>query len=420
MCGRYVSTRSPEDLTGLFGAAAPGPDAVVPPSWNVAPTDPVWAVLERADRETGLLERRLRPLRWGLVPSWSKDPGGAARMINARVETVAEKPAYRRAYATRRCLLPADGFYEWQAVPATATAKAYKQPYFISPQDGTVMAMAGLYEFWRDPAVTDGDDPAAWWATCTVITTEATDAAGRVHPGCRWPSPPPTTTPGWTPGTGTRTPCAPSSPPPPKAAWRSARSAPRSTASATTAPGSWTIRWSPGPADPGRLLGAGGGVRLRQPAQRREHPVPQDRGHGHRFDEVLTGGLAGQGREIRARHLRRRLGVGVEHSGEAGVPGPRQGRQGRGEASPAGQSGDARQPRASMSRATRSRARTVSASASPPCSGTSRSVTAPRSLWTGRSVSSTAASTSRMAARESPPTSRRPRTSRSLRSWASP
>ncbi|WP_371680320.1 SOS response-associated peptidase [Streptomyces sp. NBC_01276] len=182
MCGRYVSTRSPEDLTGLFGAAAPGPDAVVPPSWNVAPTDPVWAVLERADRETGLLERRLRPLRWGLVPSWSKDPGGAARMINARVETVAEKPAYRRAYATRRCLLPADGFYEWQAVPATATAKAYKQPYFISPQDGTVMAMAGLYEFWRDPAVTDGDDPAAWWATCTVITTEATDAAGRVHP----------------------------------------------------------------------------------------------------------------------------------------------------------------------------------------------------------------------------------------------
>ncbi|GAA3283359.1 SOS response-associated peptidase [Streptomyces lavendulae] len=182
MCGRYVSTRSPEDLTGLFGALAPSPDAVVPPSWNVAPTDPVWAVLERADRETGLLERRLRPLRWGLVPPWSKDPGGAARMINARVETVAEKPAYRRAYAKRRCLLPADGFYEWQAVPATATAKAYKQPWFISPQDGAVMAMAGLYEFWRDPAVPDEDDPAAWWATCTVITTEATDAAGRVHP----------------------------------------------------------------------------------------------------------------------------------------------------------------------------------------------------------------------------------------------
>lgn len=182
MCGRYVSTRSPEDLTGLFRAEGPGPGTSLPPSWNVAPTDPVWAVLERADRDTGEVERRLRALRWGLVPSRSKGPAGAAKMINARVETVAEKPAYRRAYARRRCLLPADGFYEWQPVPATATAKAYKQPYFISPEDGTVMAMAGLYEFWRDPSVTDADDPAAWWATCTVITTEATDAAGRVHP----------------------------------------------------------------------------------------------------------------------------------------------------------------------------------------------------------------------------------------------
>ncbi|MEU8777666.1 SOS response-associated peptidase [Streptomyces sp. NPDC048606] len=182
MCGRYVSTRSPEDLTDLFGVTARGADPVVPPSWNVAPTDPVWAVLERADRETGVLERRLRALRWGLVPSWSKTAAGGAKMINARVETVAEKPAYRRAFAARRCLLPADGFYEWEAVPATATAKAYKRPWFIRPRDGSVMAMAGLYEFWRDPAVEDDQDPAAWWATCTVLTTEARDEAGRVHP----------------------------------------------------------------------------------------------------------------------------------------------------------------------------------------------------------------------------------------------
>ncbi|MDA5285267.1 SOS response-associated peptidase [Streptomyces sp. NPDC054904] len=182
MCGRYVSTRGPEDLTGLFGVTRRDADLVVPPSWNVAPTDPVWAVLERADRETGVLERQLRPLRWGLVPSWSKTPTGGAKMINARVETVEEKPAYRRAFAKRRCLLPADGFYEWQPVAATDRAKAYKQPYFIRPEDGEVMAMAGLYEFWRDPAVADADDPAAWWATCTVITTEATDAAGRIHP----------------------------------------------------------------------------------------------------------------------------------------------------------------------------------------------------------------------------------------------
>ncbi|MFJ4776762.1 SOS response-associated peptidase [Streptomyces sp. NPDC088762] len=182
MCGRYASTRSPEDLSGLFQAVPPEPADALPPSWNVAPTDAVWAVLERADRESGLLERRLRPLRWGLVPSWSKNPSGGAKMINARVETVHEKPAFRRAFATRRCLLPADGFYEWQSVPATGTAKAYKQPYFIRPEDGSVMAMAGLYEFWRDPAVTADDDPAAWWASCTIITTEATDAAGRIHP----------------------------------------------------------------------------------------------------------------------------------------------------------------------------------------------------------------------------------------------
>ncbi|WP_411104036.1 SOS response-associated peptidase [Streptomyces sp. cmx-4-9] len=182
MCGRYVSTRSPEDLSRLFEAARRSSGEDVEPSWNVAPTDAVWAVLERLDRTSGELERQLRALRWGLVPSWSKSPGSGAKMINARVETVHEKPAYRKAFAARRCLLPADGFYEWQPVAATAAAKAYKQPYFIRPEDGSVMAMAGLYEFWRDPAVTADDDPAAWLATCTVITTEATDAAGRIHP----------------------------------------------------------------------------------------------------------------------------------------------------------------------------------------------------------------------------------------------
>ena len=179
MCGRYVSTRSPLDLATTFSAVLPDADVQLPPSWNVAPTDPVWAVLERAV-EGGAVERRLRPLKWGLVPSWAKDLSGAARMINARVETVHEKPAYRKAFAKRRCLLPADGFFEWDPVPAKDGAKAYKQPYFISPEDGTGMAMAGLYEWWRDPA--QRDDPDAWVATCTIITTEATDAAGRVHP----------------------------------------------------------------------------------------------------------------------------------------------------------------------------------------------------------------------------------------------
>lgn len=86
------------------------------------------------------------------------------------------------AFAKRRCLLPADGFYEWQNIAATKTAKARKQPYFISPEDGQLMALAGLYEFWRDPTVNDDSMPGAWWSTCTIITTEATDAAGHVHP----------------------------------------------------------------------------------------------------------------------------------------------------------------------------------------------------------------------------------------------
>ncbi|MEV0375889.1 SOS response-associated peptidase [Streptomyces sp. NPDC050636] len=182
MCGRYVSTRRPQDLVDLFDVTRWDFDQTLEPSWNVAPTDDVWSVLERVERDTGEVTRQLQPLRWGLVPSWAKSLSIGAKMINARVETVAEKPAYRRAFAKRRCLLPADGFYEWQAVAATKTAKARKQPYLIAPGDGQVMALAGLYEFWRDPAVSESDDSGAWWSTCTIITTEATDAAGRVHP----------------------------------------------------------------------------------------------------------------------------------------------------------------------------------------------------------------------------------------------
>ncbi|MFJ4844632.1 MULTISPECIES: SOS response-associated peptidase [unclassified Streptomyces] len=184
MCGRYVSTRRPEDLVQQFRVTEWNPEALVAPNWNVAPTDDVWAVLEGVDRGTGALERQLRPLRWGLVPSWAKSLSVGSKMINARMETVHEKPAYRRAFAKRRCLLPADGFYEWQAVPATDTTKAHKQPYFISPEGGhgQGMAFAGLYEFWRDREVAGDDEPGAWWTTCTIITTEATDAAGRVHP----------------------------------------------------------------------------------------------------------------------------------------------------------------------------------------------------------------------------------------------
>ena len=120
-------------------------------------------------------------LRWGLVPSWAKDPAIGNRMINARMETVAEKPAYRRAFASRRCLLPADGYFEWYATAElTAAGKPRKQPFFIRPKDGGTLAMAGLYEIWRDPEKAD-DDPDRFRWTCTVLTTRSEDAVGHIH-----------------------------------------------------------------------------------------------------------------------------------------------------------------------------------------------------------------------------------------------
>lgn len=172
MCGRYASSANQDLLAETFeidDVAGPLP----PPSFNVAPTDLVPAVVERVI--DGQFRRRLVPLRWGLVPSWSKNASGAARLINARLETVAEKPAFRKAFATRRCLLPADGYYEWYITSQLdRRGKPVKQPFFIRPADGSLLAMAGLYEFWKAP---DGD----WLSTCTVITTAATDALGRLH-----------------------------------------------------------------------------------------------------------------------------------------------------------------------------------------------------------------------------------------------
>ncbi|GAA4832327.1 SOS response-associated peptidase [Kitasatospora terrestris] len=178
MCGRFVSTVGPADLVDLVNELRWDTAEVLAPSWNIAPTNPVPALMQRVDRSTGELEHRFRPLRWGLVPSWAKDASGAARLINARSETVDQKPSFRKAFAARRCVIPADGYYEWRPVPAGDGRKAFKQPYYLST--GTTMLMAGLYEFWKDPAVPE-DDPAAWLATACILTRDATDSAGRVH-----------------------------------------------------------------------------------------------------------------------------------------------------------------------------------------------------------------------------------------------
>jgi len=183
MCGRYASSRSPEELVEEFDVAETMIEAALEPDYNVAPTKEVYAVVERPpSRESEEQPRRqLRVLRWGLVPSWAKDPSIGNRMINARMETVAEKPAYRKAFAARRCLLPADGYFEWYATSEKGrNGKPVKQPFFIRPRDGGSLAMAGLYEIWRDPDRAE-DDPARFRWTCTVITTDAEDSLGRIH-----------------------------------------------------------------------------------------------------------------------------------------------------------------------------------------------------------------------------------------------
>ena len=186
MCGRYASSRRPADLAEEFDIADVRIPAPLEADYNVAPTKEVYAVVERAPRKEpddaeATPERQLRVLTWGLVPSWAKDPSIGSRMINARMETVAEKPAYKRAFAKRRCLLPADGYFEWYPTSErTKSGKPRKQPFFIRPQDGGVLAMAGLYEIWRDPTRSE-DDPNRFRWTCTVITTDAEDSVGHIH-----------------------------------------------------------------------------------------------------------------------------------------------------------------------------------------------------------------------------------------------
>lgn len=170
MCGRYASSRRPESLVEEFEVVAPIAQELRP-DYNVAPTKLVYSVVNRSDART------LSVMKWGLVPSWAKDPSIGSRMINARLETVTEKPAYKRAFTSRRCIVPADGYYEWYVEQGP---KPRKQPFFIKRVDGASLAMAGIYEVWRDPSK-EQDDPTALVTTMSVITTSATDDVGRIH-----------------------------------------------------------------------------------------------------------------------------------------------------------------------------------------------------------------------------------------------
>jgi putative SOS response-associated peptidase YedK len=168
MCGRYELHSNPAAIALLFGLAHP-PD--LNPRYNIAPTTDVPIVRVNAEGQ-----RELVRVRWGLVPRWAKDPSIGARMINARGETIAEKPSFRTAYRRHRCLLPADGFYEWMTIPR-ATAEggpARREPQHIRMKDGSPFGFAGLYERWRSA---EGDV----LDTCTIVTTEANSLLRPVH-----------------------------------------------------------------------------------------------------------------------------------------------------------------------------------------------------------------------------------------------
>lgn len=174
MCGRYAAAASLIELVEEF-AVDEVTGEIPPPRWNIAPTDPIAVITNRKDQPG----RGLRVVRWGLVPAWSKGPGERrAPLINARVETVTTKPSFRKAFAQRRCLVPMSGYYEWQA--ATVAGKSVRQPWYLHPSAGGLVATAGIYEWWRDDSLPT-DHPAAWLVSCAIITTSAADDVGHLH-----------------------------------------------------------------------------------------------------------------------------------------------------------------------------------------------------------------------------------------------
>ncbi|HEX5736127.1 MAG TPA: SOS response-associated peptidase [Blastocatellia bacterium] len=159
MCGRFTQTQSIPKITQEFGVAQVACD--LGPSYNIAPTQKVAVIITDGVKQ-------LVPVRWGLVPSWAKDISTGSKMINARAETVTEKASYKNAFKKRRCLVVADGFYEWQDLGGT------KRPVYIRLRSGKPFGFAGLYEFWTSPegeAIT----------TCTIITTEANEIMKPIH-----------------------------------------------------------------------------------------------------------------------------------------------------------------------------------------------------------------------------------------------
>jgi putative SOS response-associated peptidase YedK len=162
MCGRYRLSRRKQLVEEYFGSVSEEEDWT--PRYNIAPTQPVPVICQNPKEPV----RELSLMRWGLIPSWAKTASGAASMINARSETASTKPAFREALKSRRCLIPADGFYEWQR-----TVKS-KQPFCFEVNDGELFAFAGIWDRWKDPS--DG-----WIKTCSILTTIPNAVTSAVH-----------------------------------------------------------------------------------------------------------------------------------------------------------------------------------------------------------------------------------------------
>jgi putative SOS response-associated peptidase YedK len=176
MCGRFVSSSPPDEIARYFDAEAP--EAALEPSYNVAPTNDVYAVTV----DGGI--RKVEAFHWGLVPAWAKDAKISAKMINARAETVATKNAFRSPFKRRRCIIPADGFYEWQKKEGVKR----KQPYFIHSTSGEPLSFAGLWELWKGPKTKDPETGESHYEqedsplrSCTIITTEANETMSPLH-----------------------------------------------------------------------------------------------------------------------------------------------------------------------------------------------------------------------------------------------
>lgn len=164
MCGRFAQTHNGEEVAQAFQLAV---TPELSPRYNIAPSQPVSVIVE--SRRSG--DRQHHAKQWGLLPGWSQDPRIASKLINARAKTVAEKPAFRQAFQKRRCLIVADGFYEWQKAAKGQT----KQPYLIQLRERSLFAFAGLWERWRSPETDETR------FSCTILTTAANDVMVPIH-----------------------------------------------------------------------------------------------------------------------------------------------------------------------------------------------------------------------------------------------